>query len=474
MDARRWPLVTLAIMALCSLLLVWQMLQSRELEPQLALVRERAAEIVARYPNLTLPPVLRAAEQSPVGLPGTSAKAASDEQHELEPPPEEVTLEIETLAARAHGIVAEMPEYRFGFWAKGAWWGLLTYAFLHAGIAHFLGNAWFLWLSGATLEDRWGRGIFSGFYLAGAAAAGIAHRAFTSAPNAPLIGASGAVAAAMGAFMVIHGTAKIRFAYVLWVSLRPRWGTFQAPAYGMLLLWLVLELLWALLDMDSTAHWAHIGGFAFGAIFAYGLKRSGWDQRLDASIEAETASWQDPRVLTAATLASENRHAEAFALLDQVAAELPASIDVQLEMLRLAQEAKVHTREISAYDKLIGNYLSDGMFDAAGSLIGEVRQRGLELELDRGRRFGFAEVFARHGQRDQAARLYEGVLSADLDDELAIRAAVAFATLASRTGRHDEARAFLERASASSHKTLELAQRIEAQLDVLRSLSAGP
>src|SRR6185436_386484 len=96
-------------------------------------------------------------DASPLGM-LAATPSGPEPQRELEPPPDEAISEVEALTARAHGIYAKLPERRFGYWANGAIWGILTYAFLHAGLAHFLGNAWFLWLSGATIEDRWGRG----------------------------------------------------------------------------------------------------------------------------------------------------------------------------------------------------------------------------------------------------------------------------------------------------------------------------
>src|SRR6476620_8815865 len=89
--------------------------------------------------------------------------------------------------------------------------GLFTYMFVHADVLHVAGNMWFLFLCGLSLEDRWGRLPFAVYYLvAGVVAAGVHHVA-TSEPSASLIGASGAVAGAMGAFLVLFATTKIRF-----------------------------------------------------------------------------------------------------------------------------------------------------------------------------------------------------------------------------------------------------------------------
>jgi tetratricopeptide (TPR) repeat protein len=222
---------------------------------------------------------------------------------------------------------------------------------------------------------------------------------------------------------------------------------------------------------DGTAHWAHVGGFAFGAAVAFAMKRSGLDHRLDASIDAETSHWQDTRVLTAGKLAAENRLAEAFALLDEAERDLPESIDVQLEMLRLSQLVHDAGRERSAYQRLIENTLRQGMPDAALDWLREVEDR--RIELDRGARFRIAEGLARGGRRDRARVVYQALLAQEPLDELGVRAAIAFALLSQHGGQLGEARTELERAQTSPQRTPELLQRIEAQLAALATREAG-
>src|SRR6185295_12562915 len=100
--------------------------------------------------------------------------------------------------------------------------------------------------------------------VAGVVAAGVHHLALSTS-SAALIGASGAVAGAMGAFLVLFAMTKIRFVGLLGFRLI----SFLAPAYVMLPLWAGVELLYGLANSSSgTAHWAHVGGFVFGACVA--------------------------------------------------------------------------------------------------------------------------------------------------------------------------------------------------------------
>jgi len=109
---------------------------------------------------------------------------------------------------------------------------------------HLLFNMWFLWLVGCNVEDAWGRLLFPAFYLSGGAIAGLVHAGMMGSSSLTLIGASGAVAAAMGAFLVGFARTKIRFFGLLLI--RPM--TFAAPAYVMLPLWVTGEFVSGVAD----------------------------------------------------------------------------------------------------------------------------------------------------------------------------------------------------------------------------------
>lgn len=204
--------------------------------------------------------------------------------------------------------------------------GLVTHLFVHGGVWHLVGNMWFLFLAGLALEDRWGRVPFVLFYVGAGVIAGIAHHLATSDRTAALIGASGAVAGAMGAFLVLFGATKIRF--VGFFRFRPT--TFVAPAYVMLPLWLGVELLYGMASPSSgTAHWAHVGGFAFGALIAGTFRIFGLDRRLDDAVERAAVLGDDPRIDTAKELIAKGDAAQAVVLLEGLAKEKPDSSHVK-------------------------------------------------------------------------------------------------------------------------------------------------
>jgi membrane associated rhomboid family serine protease len=145
---------------------------------------------------------------------------------------------------------------------------LVTSIFLHGGWLHLIGNMLFLWVFGDNVEDRLGHVRFLLFYLVGGLAANLAHVWANSASTLPTIGASGAVAAVLGAYSYLFPGARVLALVPLGFFLQ----TMEIPAKLFLGLWFVMQFLLgatALAVSRSTsaggvAWWAHIGGFVFG------------------------------------------------------------------------------------------------------------------------------------------------------------------------------------------------------------------
>jgi membrane associated rhomboid family serine protease len=148
---------------------------------------------------------------------------------------------------------------------KPVYLSVLASLFLHGGIIHIAGNLLFLWVFGRRVEDRVGRAGYAGFYLAAGVVAAAAH--VLAGPNStvPFIGASGAIAGVMGAYLVWFPQARINtlfFVFVIvWFKVQARW---------ILLAWFVLQFF---TSPNSGVAWvAHIGGFLFGMAVAWVLK----------------------------------------------------------------------------------------------------------------------------------------------------------------------------------------------------------
>jgi membrane associated rhomboid family serine protease len=142
----------------------------------------------------------------------------------------------------------------------------LTFMFLHGGFLHLLGNMWFLYIFGDNVEDRLGHLRYLIFYLVCGLASGLSHLALNWHSQTPTIGASGAIAGVMGAYLILYPKAKV-------LTLVPIFFFFQfleIPAFLFLGVWFLFQFLSAAgtsAQMGGIAWWAHIGGFMFGIIF---------------------------------------------------------------------------------------------------------------------------------------------------------------------------------------------------------------
>ncbi len=146
--------------------------------------------------------------------------------------------------------------------------GVLGSLFLHAGWTHLLGNMLFLWIFGNNIEDRLGRLPFLAFYLAAGAIAALAQVWIDPTSGVPLVGASGAIAATLGAYIVLYPRARITTLVFLGIFVQ----LVRVPALIILGLWFALQLLNGVASLGGAAaqggvaFFAHIGGFVAGAL----------------------------------------------------------------------------------------------------------------------------------------------------------------------------------------------------------------
>ncbi len=144
---------------------------------------------------------------------------------------------------------------------------LVTSQFLHGGVIHLLGNLLYLWIFGNNIEDRLGRVTFLLFYLAGGVLAALAQIAVAPESTVPMVGASGAIAATLGGYLVLFPRARI----TTLVFLGFFYQLIDVPAVLVLGFWFVLQLFDGLASLGAettggVAFFAHIGGFVAGAL----------------------------------------------------------------------------------------------------------------------------------------------------------------------------------------------------------------
>jgi len=152
--------------------------------------------------------------------------------------------------------------------AGHAWATIFTAMFMHGGWMHIIGNMVFLWAFGPEMEDAMGKPRYLIFYLVGGVVAMLAQIAGNPASTVPTIGASGAIAAVMGAFIVTYPSDRIKS--ILWIFIFVR-ITF-IPAFLLIGIWFLIQLFnagqVANVQTGGVAYLAHVGGFTFGALTA--------------------------------------------------------------------------------------------------------------------------------------------------------------------------------------------------------------
>jgi len=153
---------------------------------------------------------------------------------------------------------------------------LFTSMFMHAGWVHLGGNMLYLWIFGDNVEDRFGHVMFIIFYLLSGLAATFAQLAFSLGSNVPNLGASGAIAGVLGAYILLFPQGKVR------VLQGPQ--VIQVPALIVIGMWIVLQFFSGIGSIANTAqtggvaYLAHIGGFVAGFALTFLFRGSGGDQ----------------------------------------------------------------------------------------------------------------------------------------------------------------------------------------------------
>ena len=265
------PYVTYGLMALNIVVFVWTEVTRADLADQFQAQAMLIEQTIADYPDSLISPDV--GDSLPHALSDTFAPRIADD--EADP---DIDPDLDDAVAGLAGAFTALPGYRWGYRpAEPRAVSLVTTLFLHGGIFHLLGNLLFLFLAGSVIECFWRAGPYLGFYLLGGVGATVAHHLANASSEVPLIGASGAIAALMGAFVVAHHRTRIRIFYFVWIYvMRPSMGTFNVAAWVAIPAWIGLQILQAVGGVqDGVAYWAHAGGAVLGVLAAIVARQLG-------------------------------------------------------------------------------------------------------------------------------------------------------------------------------------------------------
>jgi len=357
-------------------------------------------------------------------------------------------LDIQNRRDELNALIDEVVKLRqsmlffsYGFKpAKHEVWQYITSMFMHGDIWHLLGNMLFFFAVGFSLEDLWGRLVFSKFYLLGGVAATVTHMVMYPDSTIPLIGASGAIAAVMGAFLVRLYDVKITIFY-WWPALLLRGasplGTFGVKAYIYLPLWFGLQLFYAMLfdsaEGSGVAFWAHVGGFVFGATVALAMKVTKIEERfIEPSIMAKV-EFGNKAIRAATESLDRNNLIEAEKVLRKRLATARDDVDALMLLAQVFQRMGKCDEQAGVYCRLIRLQVKANDMDSAlysyDSLLGVYPNADAKLKLHPGDWMAICDYLNKIKMHKEAAVEYERLAKSHPQSVQALKALIASAEI---------------------------------------------
>jgi len=473
MQGRRWPYVTFALIGLNIIIFLLTYSTIERQQPERARVRVSLLVLAARHPELQMSSsAAKYVEGVKKQLGENWDKVLSTDQAYLRRmgglPSEDGDADDSSLLQQQMDTACQAfeDEQKSDILDNYAYvpahprpLSYITANFLHGGWLHLIGNMWFLWLAGFILEDHWGRPIYSIFYLVAGAAALQFYGWCAPGSYLPLIGASGAVAALMGAFLVRFPKLKIEMALYLFYALLP--------------LWLLAEFFYgAVFGISSpVAHWAHVGGFLFGMAGAYGLRRSGLEQQAFDKIEEKIGWTAEPEIIRASEAQEKNDFDEAASILTGYVKTKPT-----IDALTMLQQIQWRRNDMPAYLQVTAQLLQAHLkaqdtdaalhdFEAYTASGGQQLPAPVWLEM--------ARLFENQQHFDRAAEEFRRLADQYPSEKQSILALIAAGRLyLKKLNRPEDALKCYERASASKVPHLDWQPNIESGISDAKSALA--
>ncbi len=385
MEARRWPIVTIALIVLNVVAFLATMDTMEKQSPELSHVKAHIIVLAAGHPDLKMSADAESLvenfrkgnerEWKMLQNPNHEVIDGWDAQMRMIDEPSKWQDEMDSLCEQYAKLEADSLTEKYAYVpAHPTPMSYLTANFLHGGWLHLIGNMWFLWLAGFVLEDVWGRPLYTIFYLLAGAAALQIHAWMNPGSIIPCLGASGAVAGLMGAFMVRFPKMKIEMGWLFGF----RFYRFHAAAIWLLPFWLLTEVFYGTLTGQGggVAHWAHVGGFIFGAAVAWLLKWSGLEHHVEKSVEQKVDPHGNLELDRASELLQHGQLDEAMEILTATLAAKPDSLDA-LRMQRDIYFRRTQTEQyLDLTAKMCTAYVKQGAIDAALEMFEEYRHGG--------------------------------------------------------------------------------------------------
>jgi membrane associated rhomboid family serine protease len=425
---RRLPWVTFGILAVCFIVHIFVWFTVQGANTQLEAVAQEFVEYYISHPYLEFDPELRKILFNGVEDEEVDQLLSFYQNTTTRPSSFVLEEQQEKLDQLAKNFLSQLNDFPYRKWgfipAKPSFLTLFTYMFVHGGWFHLLGNLLFLYLTGPFIEDLWGRPAFLSFYLVVGVLSAWAFGQHYPESTGPLVGASGAIAGVMGAFLIKYWKIKINFFYWILIFFR---GTFQAPAWLMLPMWLALELFNARI-MDTlnpgggggVAHWAHVWGFVLGLGIALGMNALKIEEKLiNPKIKAKIQEDDGGFDIVAHAIRQKNLGMlrNAYDVLLEEAHKNPGQREVVETLWEFSHEMGQPDEASQLFIKLIEKEIRQEQVEAAFTHYVDLRQRMPEASLGPMYRFALVKYLTEINDVEKAKE-YAAELIPELDANL--------------------------------------------------------
>ncbi len=487
---RQFPLITISLITFNVIIFILTATIGGQQEARKDYALEALVKFMDEYPGVEITPeahdrLYRVAEVEIAGIKKYLASERQKQRGKAAAVNKNLLREasvIEQLKKRTcEDFVAAYDEfwgYQYGLtpaYQKYSWLNYFTSMFLHGGFMHILGNMLFLFLAGIAMEDAWGKTFYLGFYLLAGFVAAATH--IYTAPDSKiyLVGASGAIAGLMGAFMVRYFRTRIKLFYFVIV----RAGTFKAPAFVMLPLWIALELKDTFTSNTSesggVAFWAHIGGFFFGAVISALVYYSGFEKLLAPKSSQKAVSFGTGNaVIEAKSHLRDGEPDEALRKLKQRLEAVPMDIEACTTLAIAYHQLQQRGAEIATSHRLIHLCLQQKKFNEAlnaySVMLDSYQPTETLHRLPPKDWLSLCDFILSKGLLKEAAGEYEKIARAYPGENFTAQVFVSAASLRSQLNEYEYARNLLQLAYDQAGSNPALLMKITADLGQLENV----
>ena len=412
---RRLPWISLFLMASCLVIFVLTSVEISKKSEELESTAKELVNYYIQHPYLKLDPETKKllfGEKENEDVEEMLATYRRRESRKIRLFQDEEQQKLDQLSQKLKNTRDNAPYRKYGYIpAQKSFIGLVTYMFIHGGLLHLIGNLLLLYLTGPFIEDVWGRPIYAVFYIIAGIFSGFMFSLYYPHFNGPLIGASGAIAGLMGAFLIRYWRTKIKFFYIFFLFIR---GTFKAPAWVILPIWLALEI-FSVNAIDSVnaegggvAHWAHIWGFIFGVVVAAGMKRFKIEEKyVHPKIEAQVHFVDEGyKAFEEATQKiNEGKSDEAYALLLVAARNNPMDKDVVESLWNQGKELGKEKEAAEFYIRMIESEIRHDLMDVAFAHFADLKEKVPQPSISMTCKFTLMTYLTEHQDYKEAKEL---------------------------------------------------------------------